>query len=217
MMLLDLPVVGFFIILAASLLLFGEMLVKARGIFGLIGIGLIAVYFSYYLTAENFFWLCLLYLAGILLIILDAKLINHGFAALIGIAMMMAALAIPAPSLLYGLLVGMALLVGLGLSFLFLKVFPARELWAKLTLRDRLTSDLGYNSINEGYHQLVGKQGVTVTPFRPIGTVNIEDKPYSAITEGRWLKPEVLVEVTAVDGTRIVVKEKGNTGVTSDV
>ncbi|HEX7064305.1 MAG TPA: NfeD family protein [Bacillales bacterium] len=209
-MLLDLPVVGFFIILAASLLLFGEMLVKARGIFGLIGIGLIAVYFSYYLTVENFFWLCLLYLAGIALILLDAKLINHGFAALTGIVMMMAALAIPAPSLLYGVLVGMGLLIGLCLSFLFLKVFPARGLWTKLMLKDRLTSELGYNSINEGYRQLVGKQGMTVTPFRPIGTVTIEERPYSAITEGKWLKPEVPVVVTAVDGTRIVVKEKEN-------
>ncbi|HEX6923582.1 MAG TPA: NfeD family protein [Bacillales bacterium] len=208
MMMLDLPVIGFFVILIASLLLFGEMLVKARGVFGVIGLGLIAVYFSYYLTAENFFWLCLLYLAGILFILLDAKLINHGFAALLGVVMMMAAVAIPAPSLLYGILVGMALLVGLSLSFLFLKVFPARLFWSEMTLTDRLTSEQGYNSINEGYQQLVGKQGVTVTQFRPSGTVNIDEKPYSAITEGKWLKSEVPVIVTAVDGTRIVIKEE---------
>lgn len=208
----DLPVVGFFVILIASLFLFGEFLVKARGIFGIIGIALMAFYFSFSLTSENIVWLCLMYLVGILFILLDAKLINHGFVALIGIAMMMAALAIPAPSLLYGVLVATALLIGLCLSFLFLKIFPSRAMWSKMTLTDRLTSEQGYNSINEGYRQLVGKEGITMTPFRPSGTVNIDEKPYSAITEGKWLQKEVPVVVTSVDGTRIVIKEKTDAG-----
>jgi membrane-bound ClpP family serine protease len=208
--LLDVPVVGFLVIFIASMLLFGEMLVKARGIFAVIAVGLMAVYFSYFLTDENFFWLTLLYVVGLLVIILDAKLLNHGFVALFGVAMMMAAVAIPAPSILYGVLTAIALLVGLSVSFSFLKVFPARELWSKLTLKDRLTSEAGYNSINESYRQLIGKQGVTATPFRPSGTVTIEDASYSAVSEGKWLQSEVAVTVTAVDGTRIVVKERAD-------
>lgn len=208
MILLNFPAVGFFVIAAASMLLFGEMLVKARGIFGLIGIGLMAVYFSYFLQPDNLIWMGLLYLVGLLVIILDAKLMNHGFVALVGLAMMIAALAIPAPSLLYAVLAGMGLLVGLGLSFLFLKVFPSRGLWSKLALHDRLTDELGYNSINEGYRELEGRFGITVTPFRPSGTVDIDKKTYSAVTEGKWLNSGLEVVVTSVDGTRIVVQEK---------
>ncbi|HET7657408.1 MAG TPA: NfeD family protein [Bacillales bacterium] len=208
MILLNLPVVGFFVITAASMLLFGEMLVKVRGIFALIGIGLMAVYFSYFLQPDTFFTLGLLYAVGLLIIVLDAKIMNHGFVAIIGLAMMIAALAIPAPSVLYAVLVGMGLLVGLGLSFFFLKVFPARTLWSRLALRDRLTSEMGYNSMNEGYRALVGESGVTLTSFRPSGTVSIGEKTYSAITEGKWLSEDIPVVVTSVDGTRIVVKEK---------
>lgn len=207
-MLLDLPAIGFLTVLLATAFLFGELLVKGRGILGLVGLGLIAVYFSYYVTPQSLFYLSVLYLVGLMLIIVDVKLTNHGFIALIGIVLMMIALAIPAPSLLFGILVALAFLVGLGLSFVFLKVFPARQLWSKLTLTDQLTGDLGYNSINEGYQGLVGKEGVTATPFRPIGTVEIEEKPYSAITEGKWLKAEVRVVVSSVDGTRIVIKEQ---------
>lgn len=206
-MLLDIPIVGFFVIAAASMLLFGEMLVKVRGIFALIGIGLMAVYFSYFLKPETFFTLGLLYAVGLLIILLDAKIMNHGFVAIIGIVMMIVALAIPAPSVLYAVLVCMGLLVGLGLSFLFLKVFPSRTLWSRLALRDRLTSDLGYNSMNESYRSLIGKSGLTMTPFRPSGTVSIEDKNYSAVSEGKWLKENSEVIVTSVDGTRIVVEE----------
>lgn len=211
MAVLEFPVVGFFVILIAALLLFGEMLVKVRGIFAVIGIGLMAVYFVHFLTADNFLWLFIVYAGGLFFILLDLKVINQGFAALVGIVMVMIALMIPAPSFIYGAMVAMAFLIGLCLSFLFLRVFSPREFWSKLTLRDRLTSDRGYNSINEEYNDLVGKQGTTGTPFRPIGTVYIDDKPYSAITEGKWLEANMPVIVTSVDGTRIVVKEKQDT------
>lgn len=210
-MLLDIPAIGFITVLLATALLFGELLVKGRGILGIIGLGLMTVYFSYYVTPESLFYLSMLYLAGLVLIILDVKLMNHGIVALIGIVLMMISLAVPAPSLMFGILVSLAFLFGLGLSFIFLKVFPTRALWSKLTLTDQLTSDQGYNSMNEGFRALVGKEGVTVTPFRPIGTVEIEDKPYSAISEGKWLKADVPIIVSSVDGTRIVVKEKTGT------
>lgn len=207
MMLLDMPVIGFFVIAAASMLLFGEMIVKVRGIFAFIGIGLMAVYFSYFLQPQSFITLGLLYAVGLLIIILDAKIMNHGFVALIGIVMMIVALAIPAPSTLYAVLVSMGLIIGLGLSFFFLKVFPSRTLWSRLALRDRLTSELGYNSMNENYRSLIGQRGTTLTPFHPSGTVNIGNKSYSAISEGKWLKENSEVVVTSVDGTRIVVEE----------
>lgn len=207
-MLLDVPAIGFLTVLLATAFLFGELLVKGRGILGIVGLGLIAVYFSYYVTPQSLFYLSVLYLAGLLFIVADVKLMNHGFVAILGIVLMMVAVALPAPSLLFGILVALAFLIGLGLSFVFLKVFPARHLWAKLTLTDQLTGDLGYNSINETYEGLVGKEGVTQTPFRPIGTVEIEDQPYSAITEGKWLKADMPVVVASVDGTRIVIKEQ---------
>ncbi|HET7628450.1 MAG TPA: NfeD family protein [Bacillales bacterium] len=207
-MLLDFPIIGFFVIFFSSLLLFGEMLVKTRGIFALIGIGLMAVYFSYFVNDENVYLLSFLYVAGLLTIIIDAKLLNHGIVALFGVVMMMAAVAIPAPSVLYGVLAAIALLVGMSGSFVFLKVFRPRAIWGKLTLKDRLTSEAGYNSINEEYRTLIGRTGMTETPFRPSGTVKIEGKSYSAVSEGKWLQSDMPVLVTAVDGTRIVVQEK---------
>jgi membrane-bound ClpP family serine protease len=208
MALLQQPSVGFLLIFMATLFLFGEMLVKAKGIFGFIGIGLMTVYFSYHLDLEqHLVWLSLLYVSGFLLILLDGKLINDGSVALIGSLLMIAALAIPSPSILYGVLVGMGFITGAAMSFLFLKAFPARNLWSKMALKDQLTSEKGYNSINPGYKSLVGKQGETQTPFRPTGTVNIDGNVYSAIAEGRWVKPGIPVKVVSVDGTRIVIEE----------
>ena len=116
--------------------------------------------------------------------------------------------AVPAPSILYGIVAVFGLIAGFGLSLLFLKVFQPRNMWKRMALKDKLTSEEGYNSLNESYLQLVGKEGVTKTVFRPIGTVEIEDQTYSAITEGQWLERGVNVIVTSVDGTKIVVKPK---------
>ena len=83
---------------------------------------------------------------------------------------MVVGLAIPAPSLVYGILVGMAFILGGLSSLFFLKVFTRRQMWSKLTFKDRLTSERGYNSINMEYKELVGKKGKTLNSLRPTGT-----------------------------------------------
>lgn len=209
---LNISSVGFFVVFLGTLFLFGELLVKGKGIFAVIGIGIMATYFSYHITPGSGMgmWVALLYIIGIFLLIIDGKFISDGTLALLGIFLMLVGIAIPTPSFVYGFLVSMALLLGAGASVFFLKVFPARNLWSKMTLKDRLTSDLGYNSLNASYKELIGKQAITKTPFRPIGTIEVEGKYYSATSDSEWLNPNTNVEVVSVDGTRIVVKKVNN-------
>ncbi|MBM0064350.1 NfeD family protein [Alkalicoccobacillus gibsonii] len=202
---LDSASIGFIVIFLGTLFLFGELLVKARGLFALLGVGLTAAYFLYHLTGDAGFWVVILYLIGIALIILDGKLFSDGTVGLIGVILMVVGLAIPAPNLVYGILVGMAFILGALSSLFFLKVFTRRQMWAKLTFKDRLTSDRGYNSINESYKDLVGKKGKTLSSLRPTGTIVIESQPYSATSGGQWIEQEKEIEVLSVDGTRILV------------
>ncbi|WP_226656887.1 NfeD family protein [Guptibacillus hwajinpoensis] len=209
MEILSLPAVGFLVVLLSVLFLFGELLVKVKGFFGLIGILLLTFYFSFHLTSlSSMFWMGLVFAVGIGLVILDGKLLNDGTFGLIGLAMMVTAVAIPSPTFLYGLLVSSGFLIGTAASFLFLKVFPARSMWTKMTLKDRLSSEMGYNSMNAEYKGLVGGTAVALTPFRPSGTIEMNEKKYSAISAGSWIDKDTVVVVTSVDGTRIVVEEK---------
>ncbi|OLO26953.1 hypothetical protein BTR23_21540 [Alkalihalophilus pseudofirmus] len=205
---LNIASMGFLVVFLGTLFLFGELLVKSKGIFGILGIGIMAVYFSHHLGGgETGIWVILLYITGLVLIVVDGKVISDGTIALLGIVLMILGLAVPAPSFVYGALVAMGLVLGAAASLLFLKVFPSRKLWSKMTLRDRLTGELGYNSINDNYKDLVGKRGKAVTPFRPIGTIEVEGKQYSATSENNWLTEGTMIEVISVDGTRIVVKK----------
>ncbi|MDQ0340401.1 membrane-bound ClpP family serine protease [Caldalkalibacillus uzonensis] len=201
------PLGGFMIVLLGTLLLFAEVLVRGRMIFGLLGLAAISLYFMAHMQEGQMLWMGILYLAGIMLVMIDGKFIGDGTLAAIGLILMLVALAWPSPSILYGVGVAVAFVIGASCSLLFLKFFPRRQVWSKLTLKDSLSSERGYNSLNEGYKQLLGKEGVAQTDFRPTGTIKIEGRLYSATTEGMWVKRGTRLRVTKVSGTHILVQE----------
>ncbi|WP_096188394.1 NfeD family protein [Evansella halocellulosilytica] len=205
MEMLDNATFGFFVVFIATLFIFGELMVRAKGLFGILGVVIMALYFSHHLTATASLWIVVLYLVGLMLIIFDGKVTGDGSIAVVGILLMILGLAIPSPGIIYGILVAMALILAVPTSYLFTKVFPSRDMWSKLTFKDKLSSEHGYNSMNESYKELVGKSGVTKTPFRPTGTVEIEGTLYSATTDNQWVESEQKVKVISADGTRIVV------------
>ena len=53
---------------------------------------------------------------------------------------------------------------------------------------------------------LVGRRGVTVTPLRPIGRVRFGSEEVDVITEGEYIERDQEVEVTVVEGARVVVR-----------
>ncbi|WP_270179296.1 NfeD family protein [Alkalihalobacillus sp. CinArs1] len=206
---LAVPAIGFIVVLLGVLFLFGEILVRTKGIFGLIGILILTLYFSFHLTSTvSILWMGLVFAVGLGLVVLDGKLLNDGTFGLIGILIMVTAVALPSPSFIYGLLVSSGFLLGAAASFLFLKVFTARKMWTKMTLKDRLSGDMGYNSMNSEYKDLVGHTAKAITPFRPSGTIEVNNKKYSAISVGRWIDEGTTVTITDVDGTRILIEEK---------
>lgn len=199
--------IGFVITGLGTLFLLGEILVNMRGFFALLGIGFITVYFSVYLETGSFIIMIIIYFVGLLLIIIDGKLLNDGTLAIIGLAIMLTSVALAAPTFLSGLYAVSGVLVGGISSFVFLKVFKHREMWTKLTLKDRLTNEAGYSSMNETYIHLVGEEGVALNDMRPVGTVRIRNKDYSAISNGQWIEKNSVVRIIQVDGTRILVEK----------
>ncbi|MEI3611697.1 NfeD family protein [Pseudogracilibacillus sp. SO30301A] len=200
--------IGLIIIGLGTLFLLGEILVNMRGVFAVLGIIFTVYYFYMFLTEPTTIVIMLIiYFVGLLLIFIDGKLINDGTLATLGLAGMILSVALTAPNFFAGLYAVIGVILGGALSFTFLKVFKRRNMWSKIALKDRLTKEAGYSSLNENYVQLVGKTGTTLTDLRPVGTIAIDGKDYSAISNAQWIKKGTVVQVTEVDGTRILVKE----------
>src|SRR5699024_3411080 len=207
----DISFMGFIIVGLGTMFLIGELLVNMRGIFAILGIFSITLYFYAYLNdAASFSILLTIYFIGLILILIDGKLLNDGTLAVLGLVGMVLSVVIAAPDIYAGLYAIIGIVVGVAVSFAFLKLFKRRNMWSKITLKDRLTEEAGYSSINETYEELVGKTGVTMTDLRPVGTIRIDDEDYSAISNAQWVEKDSKIIVEEVDGTRILVKKVDN-------
>ncbi|GAB3051019.1 NfeD family protein [Virgibacillus ainsalahensis] len=199
--------IGFVITFLGTLFLLGEIFVNMRGIFGLLGIGFITVYFAAYMETSSFIIMLIIYFVGLLLIVIDGKIINDGTLSTLGLATMLTAVALAAPDLASGLYAVLGVLIGAGSSLFFLKVFKRREMWTKIALKDQLTKEAGYNSMNQEYEKLINDEGVTLSALRPVGTIRVNKKDYSAISNGQWIEKNVPVRIVHVDGTKILVEK----------
>ena len=199
--------IALFITFLGTMFLIGELLVNMRGVFAIIGFGFITVYFSGYLETEMFIVMMLVYFLGIILMIIDGKLLNDGTLAVIGAVTMIIAVGFSAPNWVAGLYSVIGVILGGAASLLFLKVFKHRKMWSKMALNDQLSTEMGYTSMNEKYQYLLEQQGEALTDMRPVGTIRIEDEEYSAVSNGQWITSGDKIKVVKVDGTKILVKK----------
>jgi len=204
--LLDSTAVILLLVYVGMALIATEFFVKARGIAGLLGLVSMVLYFT--AAVEHLsLWMVGLFVVGLTMMIVDGKFVQDGTMAAIGVLLMLVGLVMPTNDFLLGTGVACALILGLLSSLLSFRFLPKRDIWEKLTLRDRFTSEAGYSSINVTYQSLVGQKGRTLTDMRPSGTIEVGGKTYSAVTNGTWLKKGSKVKVESVNGTRIMVVE----------
>lgn len=83
----------------------------------------------------------------------------------------------------------------------WLRFFPESGL-AKPFVSEGQIGDIGAEQ-----PELVGKEGVTLTPLMPSGTVIIDGRHVDVVTEGEPVEKEQPVRVVEVEGMRIVVRQ----------
>ncbi len=91
------------------------------------------------------------------------------------------------------------------LMFSLSKYLPKSERFAQLVLAPELASASGYVSA-ETMEELVGQTGVSLTPLRPAGTVDIGGERIDVVTRGEFVLPGTEVEIIRVRGSRVVVR-----------
>lgn len=92
-------------------------------------------------------------------------------------------------------------------SFIAFKFLQRKGALKRIVLSESATREAGFSS-SADYSYILGKVGKTVTPLRPSGTVEIEGKKYDTISESGFLDSNEMVEVSKVEGYRIVVSKK---------
>jgi membrane-bound serine protease (ClpP class) len=193
-----------------------ELRTPGFGFAGGIGVGSLAAFFWGHWLVQLAGWgELLLALGGVALLLVEFFVIpGFGFAGILGILALLAALvmsvvgsgATPEFFMLAAGRIVLSLLAAVLASFLLLRFMPRTPFGRRLILASGLGSGHEYGSAPESDLRWLGKRGRTTSPLRPAGIAEIEGARVDVVSEGELIEPGTPVEVTRVDGNRIVVR-----------
>ncbi len=179
------------------------------GVPGTAGLIALVLFFGGHMVAGLAGWeTVILFLVGMILLMVEIFVLpGFGIAGALGLIGILASIGMAFGSVLSALTsLSIALVAAVLFIAIFWKRFTRSGAWRKLVLSTREDKELGYRG-PKVYTDLVGKQGVSLTPLRPSGTVLVDGDRYDVVSDGGFLGKDVSIIVTKIEGTRVVVRE----------
>jgi membrane-bound serine protease (ClpP class) len=202
------PVVIPILMTIGSLGLVLELYSPGFGLPGLAGLTSLLLFFYGHLVAGLAgFETLILFVLGIGLILMEF-FVPGGIAGAIGFLAIIASFFIASDNVVHmGISLLIAMTASVLLSILMIRVFGKRmKLFKRIILTDSTSTEKGYVS-NKNRLELIGVEGITLTPLRPSGTILIEDERIDVVSEGAFIPKDRKVRILKTEGSRIVVRE----------
>ncbi|HIV73637.1 MAG TPA: nodulation protein NfeD [Candidatus Pseudogracilibacillus intestinigallinarum] len=203
------PIVIPILLSIASIGLIVELYTPGFGIAGSMGIiALILFFYGHIIAGIAGMEAVILLIVGIILIILEF-FVAGGILGFFGVASIVIALLMSGYTLSHMTMsVAIALVAAIVAAVVLYKwIGTERGIFKKLILRDRTMTEQGYVS-QVTRTELIGKEGITITPLRPSGTVLFEKERLDVVSEGNFIEKDKKVEIIHVEGVKVVVREK---------
>ena len=202
------PIIIPILLSIASIGLVLELYSPGFGIPGTMGLAAIAIFFFGHLLAGLAgFEIIIMFVIGFILLIAEF-FVPGGIVGIIGGVFILMSLIFAGASvthMLLSIIIAMAIAI-VGMVVL-MKFFGKKlQVFNKLVLKDATTSEEGYVS-NENRIELIGKIGITLTPLRPAGVVEVDGERLDVVSEGNFVDVQKDVRIVKVEGSRIVVRE----------
>ena len=159
----------------------------------------------------------LLVAGGVILIGLEVLVIpGFGVAGLAGIAALVAGLGlmlVGAGATVAVVVVALgqqalALIVAVAAALLLLRLLPRLPFGRKLILEADMDAADGFASAPPEDRLLLGRSGRTLSALRPAGVAEIDGHRVDVVSEGNYVPAGTPIDVTRVDGNRIVVRPR---------
>jgi membrane-bound serine protease (ClpP class) len=104
--------------------------------------------------------------------------------------------------------VAISLLLALAGGFALLRMLPRLPFGRRLVLDAEMGAEQGYTSPPESDRQQLGRIGIALSPLRPAGVAEIEGSRVDVVSDGGFIEAGAAIEVTRVEGNRVVVRER---------
>ena len=202
------PVVIPILMTIGSLGLVLELYSPGFGLPGIAGLSSLLLFFYGHMVAGLAgFETLILFALGVGLILLEL-FIPGGIAGAIGLLAIFASFFMASDNVVHmGISLLIALTASIVLSILMIRVFGKKmKFFRRIILTDSTSTEKGYVS-NKNRLELIGVEGITLTPLRPSGTIVVEDERIDAVSEGGFIAKDKKVRIVKTEGSRIVVRE----------
>lgn len=185
------------------------------GVIGLLSFGVL--FWGHWIVQLAGWEELLLVAAGTLLIAAEAFVIpGFGVAGIAGIVALVAGLGMTlvgagaTTSMVIGALgrVAISVLFAIGGALVLLRVLPHLPYGRRFVLNEDMNAALGYATAPVTDRSWLGRTGTAVSPLRPAGIAEIAGTRLDVVSDGGFIEAQTAIEVTRVDGNRIVVRER---------
>lgn len=187
-----------------------ELFTPGVGLPGLVGVTSMGLFFGGRIVAGLAgFEVVVLFVIGIILLLIELFVIpGFGIVGVLGLVSIFSSIFLSFDDFMTALTsLTITLLVTILLIILLWRRFQKSNAWRRFVLLTREDKSEGYKGARD-YGDLVGKTGVTLSPLRPAGIVQIENKRYDVVSDGTFISLNTEIKVVFVEGNRIVVTEK---------
>ena len=187
-----------------------EFFTPGIGIFAVMGIILLGLYFGGHMIAGMASWIALLlFLLGLILCAVEIFIPGFGIFGILGIGSIVGSIFLTTPDVATAIKYS-AIVIGVAIILLpiVIKVMSKRKFFDKLTVKEQLTTEKGYMARDISLNDRVGAEGIALTVLRPAGTMELEDGTrLDVVTRGDFIEQGARVKVVGIDGTWLIVSE----------
>jgi len=152
------------------------------------------------------------FLVGVALLVLEAFMPGFGLPGIAGVVLQVIAVALTwfnhGPVAALGMTLVILSIIAIAISVSLRSAANGKLSKSKLILKETESNEAGYRS-TEDMEIFLGREGVTTTVLRPIGTAEFDDVRLNVVSEGEYIPAGQKVQIVRVEGSRILVRTVG--------
>jgi membrane-bound serine protease (ClpP class) len=216
------PVLGSVLMTIGILGIIVELRTPGFGFPGAIGIASLAAFFWGHWLVRLAGWEELLLVAAGLVLLAIEIFVTPGFGitGLLGILALVGGLALSlvgagptqAAVLAAAGRVVVSLLLAVAVSLAVLRFLPRLPFGRRMVLDTELPRGAGAEGAAPADRRWLGAQGTAASPLRPAGIADLGGERVDVVSQGEFIEAGAPIEVTRVDGNRIVVRRRRTAG-----
>ncbi len=146
----------------------------------------------------------LLLILGVIMLLIEAFTPNFGICGTLGIIFLSIFIGVVV-GIRYGLLVAALAFVGLVIiAKLFYNYIKRHQLYGKIILDETLACERSELGNLEG---LLGKEGMTKTPLKPLGVADFNGNAFEVCSDGEYILANKKIKVINVTKNKIIVRK----------